>query len=131
MSMQDPIADMMARIRNAQATEKETVSMPSSKHKAAIAKVLKEEGFVLDYKVMAENKKPMLTIALKYHQNKPVIEQLQRVSRPGLRIYKTHDKLPVVLGGLGIALVSTSKGILTDRAARAQKIGGEIIGLVS
>jgi small subunit ribosomal protein S8 len=131
MSMQDPIADMMSRIRNAQATEKETVSMPSSKHKAAIACVLKEEGYILDYKVMTENKKPTLIIALKYFQGKPVIEHIKRVSRPGLRIYKPCDRLPTILGGLGVVLVSTSKGILSDRAARAQKVGGEIIGEVS
>ena len=131
MSMQDPIADMISRMRNAQAMEKETVSMPSSKHKAAIAKVLKEEGYIIDYKVITENKKPTLMIALKYFQGKPVIDRLQRISRPGLRIYKACDELPQVLGGLGVALVSTSKGILTDRAARAQKLGGEIIALVS
>ncbi|WP_373819552.1 30S ribosomal protein S8 [Glaesserella sp.] len=126
MSMQDPIADMLTRIRNGQAANKVAISMPSSKLKVAIANVLAEEGYVESFKVV-EGVKPELEITLKYFQNKPVVESIQRVSRPGLRIYKRKDELPKVMGGLGIAVVSTSKGVMTDRAARQAGLGGEII----
>lgn len=130
MSMQDPIADMLTRIRNGQAANKVAISMPSSKLKVAIANVLAEEGYVESFKVI-EGVKPELEITLKYFQNKPVVESIQRVSRPGLRIYKRKDELPKVMGGLGIAVVSTSKGVMTDRAARQAGLGGEIICYVA
>ncbi|KMK51058.1 30S ribosomal protein S8 [[Actinobacillus] muris] len=130
MSMQDPIADMLTRIRNGQAANKVAISMPSSKLKVAIASVLAEEGYVESFKVV-EGVKPELEITLKYFQNKPVVESIQRVSRPGLRIYKRKDELPKVMGGLGIAVVSTSKGVMTDRAARQAGLGGEIICYVA
>ncbi|KDM92070.1 30S ribosomal protein S8 [Photobacterium galatheae] len=130
MSMQDPISDMLTRIRNGQAAKKVAVKMPSSKLKVAIAALLKEEGFVADYAVSGEVK-PELEVTLKYFEAKPVIEQIQRVSRPGLRIYKKKDALPTVMGGLGIAVVSTSKGLMTDRAARKAGLGGEIICYVA
>ncbi|RDF08951.1 30S ribosomal protein S8 [Haemophilus paraphrohaemolyticus] len=130
MSMQDPIADMLTRIRNGQAANKVAISMPSSKLKVAIASVLAEEGYVESFKVV-EGSKPELEIILKYFQNKPVVESIQRVSRPGLRIYKRKDELPKVMGGLGIAVVSTSKGVMTDRAARQAGLGGEIICYVA
>lgn len=130
MSMQDPIADMLTRIRNGQAANKVAISMPSSKLKVAIANVLAEEGYVEGFKVV-EGVKPELEITLKYFQNKPVVESIQRVSRPGLRIYKRKDELPKVMGGLGIAVVSTSKGVMTDRAARQAGLGGEIICYVA
>lgn len=130
MSMQDPIADMLTRIRNGQAANKVAISMPSSKLKVAIANVLAEEGYVESFKVV-EGVKPELEIILKYFQNKPVVESIQRVSRPGLRIYKRKDELPKVMGGLGIAVVSTSKGVMTDRAARQAGLGGEIICYVA
>ena len=130
MSMQDPIADMLTRIRNGQAANKVAISMPSSKLKVAIASVLAEEGYVESFKVV-EGSKPELEITLKYFQNKPVVESIQRVSRPGLRIYKRKDDLPQVMGGLGIAVVSTSKGVMTDRAARQAGLGGEIICYVA
>ncbi|MBR0572939.1 30S ribosomal protein S8 [Pasteurella atlantica] len=130
MSMQDPIADMLTRIRNGQAANKVAISMPSSKLKVAIANVLAEEGFVESFKIL-EGVKPELEITLKYFQNKPVVEKIQRVSRPGLRIYKRKDELPKVMGGLGIAVVSTSKGVMTDRAARKAGLGGEIICYVA
>ena len=130
MSMQDPIADMLTRIRNGQAASKVAVSMPSSKLKVAIAKVLKEEGYIAGYSV-AGDVKPELEIELKYFQGKPVVELIQRVSRPGLRIYKGKDELTRVKQGLGILIVSTNKGIMTDRAARAAGVGGEVIALVS
>lgn len=126
MSMSDPIADMLTRIRNAQGASKATVSMPSSKLRVSIAKVLKDEGYIADYQVTGESK-PELSITLKYFQGKPVIENVQRVSRPGLRIYKAKDELPKVKGGLGIAIVSTSLGVMTDRMARAKGHGGEIL----
>lgn len=131
MSMQDPIADMLTRIRNGQAAAKKEVSMPSSKLKVAIAEVLKDEGYVADYSVAEEGVKAVLTVALKYFQGKPVIESLQRVSRPGLRIYKDAAHLPKVNNGLGVAIVSTSRGVMTDRAARAAHQGGEILCVVS
>ncbi len=124
--MQDPISDMLTRIRNGQAANKTTVSMFSSKLKVAIASLLKEEGFIKDYKIIG-NTKPMLELVLKYFQGKQVAESIQRVSRPGLRIYKKKDALPKVMAGMGIAVISTSKGIMTDRAARQAGLGGEII----
>lgn len=130
MSMQDPLADMLTRIRNGQMSKKTLVSMPSSKIKVAIAKVLADEGFISGFRVES-GAKPELLVDLKYYQGQPVIEKLQRVSRPGLRIYRAKDKLPKVLGGLGIAIVSTSRGVMTDRAARAAGVGGEILCLVS
>jgi len=130
MSLQDPIADMFTRVRNGQQAKKVLVSMPSSKLKIAVAKLLKEEGYITDYAVAGEAK-PELSVELKYFEGKAVIESLQRVSRPGLRIYKRRDDLPKVMGGLGIAIVSTSKGLMTDRAARGAGIGGEIIGFVA
>ena len=130
MTMTDPIADMLTRIRNGQAANKVAISMPSSKLKVAIANVLAEEGYVESFKVV-EGVKPELEITLKYFQNKPVVESIQRVSRPGLRIYKRKDELPKVMGGLGIAVVSTSKGVMTDRAARQAGLGGEIICYVA
>lgn len=130
MSMQDPISDMLTRIRNGQAAKKVAVKMPSSKLKVAIAALLKEEGYVADYTVNGEVK-PELEVTLKYFEANPVIEQIQRVSRPGLRIYKKKDALPSVMGGLGVAVVSTSKGLMTDRAARKAGLGGEIICYVA
>ncbi|WMQ73002.1 MAG: 30S ribosomal protein S8 [Sodalis sp.] len=130
MSMQDPIADMLTRIRNDQAANKTTVSMPSSKLKVAIANLLKEEGFIEDYKVEGDTK-PTLELVLKYFQGNPVVESIQRISRPGLRIYKKKDALPKVMAGMGIAVVSTSKGIMTDRAARQASLGGEVICYVA
>ncbi len=126
MSMQDPLADMLTRIRNAQMAEKSAVSMPSSRLKAAVASVLKNEGYVADYQVSG-GVKPELTIELKYFEGRPVIEELQRVSRPSLRQYKSSGALPKVRGGLGVAIVSTSKGVMTDREARAAGIGGEVL----
>ena len=131
MSMNDPIADMLTRIRNALSAEKVSVSMPSSKQKVAIAELLKEEGFINDFKVEGEKEKPTLNIALKYYQGKPVIEQIKRVSSPGLRVYKSKDDLPQVKGGLGIAVVSTSKGLMTDAKARKAGHGGEVICIVA
>jgi small subunit ribosomal protein S8 len=131
MSLQDPISDMLTRIRNAQAASKQSVSMPSSTRKADIARVLKDEGYIADYSIDADGSKSTLTIELKYYQGKPVIEALQRVSRPGLRVYRGTESLPKVIGGLGVAIVSTSRGLMTDRAARAQGIGGEVICFVS
>ncbi|SDH72318.1 30S ribosomal protein S8 [Pseudomonas panipatensis] len=126
MSMQDPLADMLTRIRNAQMAEKTVVSMPSSKLKAAVAKVLKDEGYIADYQISAEAK-PLLSIELKYFEGKPVIEEVKRISRPGLRQYKSVDQLPKVRGGLGVSIVSTNKGVMTDRAARAAGVGGEVL----
>ena len=130
MSMQDPIADMFTRVRNGQMDSKVSVSMPSSKLRVAIAAVLKEEGYITDFAVSGDVK-PVLEVALKYFEGKKVIESIERVSRPGLRIYKKKDELPKVLGGLGVAIVSTSKGVMTDRAARKAGMGGEIIGYVA
>jgi len=126
MSMQDTLADMLTRIRNAQMATKETVSMPSSKLKVQVARVLKEEGFITDFAV-SESAKPELTVTLKYFEGKPVIEHLQRVSKPSLRSYKGKDALPKVAEGLGIAIVTTSNGVMTDRAARQAGVGGEVI----
>ena len=130
MSMQDPIADMLTRIRNGQAASKVSVAMPSSKQKVAIAQLPKEEGYVADYKVSGDTKAE-LEVELKYFQGKPVVELIQRVSRPGLRIYKKRGELPKIMNGLGIAVVSTSKGVMTDRAARKAGMGGEIICYVA
>lgn len=129
--MTDPIADMLTRIRNGQRAGKVSVSMPSSKLKASIARVLKDEGYINDFSVQSENGKDVMNVDLKYHQGQPVIEMLKRVSRPGLRIYKATDELPRVQGGLGVAIVSTSKGVMSDRAARAAGEGGEVLCLVS
>lgn len=128
--MTDPIADMFTRIRNGQSAQKVTVKMPSSKVKIALANLLKEEGFITDYAV-SEDVKPELEISLKYFEGKPVVETIKRVSRPGLRIYKKCDDLPKVMAGLGVAIVSTSKGLMTDRAARNAGMGGEVIGYVA
>jgi small subunit ribosomal protein S8 len=128
--MQDPVADMFTRIRNGQAANKVAVKMPSSKLKVSIAKVLKDEGYIGDFAVSGDVK-PELEVTLKYFQGKSVIETIDRVSRPGLRIYKKSGDLPKVMGGLGVAIVSTSKGLMTDRAARKVGIGGEIIGYVA
>lgn len=127
MSMTDPIADMLTRIRNGQSAGKKSVVQPSSKMKVSIAKVLKEEGYITDYSTETVGNHTELTIVLKYYKGAPVIETIKRVSRPGLRIYKSRDELPKVLGGLGIAIVSTSNGVMTDRAARAIGHGGEVI----
>ncbi len=127
MSMSDPIADMLTRIRNGQSAGKKSVKLPSSKLKVAIAKVLKDEGYVTDFKTETTGSHTEMTIELKYYQGVPVIEKVKRVSRPGLRIYKSKDELPKVLAGLGIAIVSTSNGVMTDRAARASGHGGEVI----
>lgn len=126
MSMQDTLADMFTRIRNGQQAGKKSVSLPSSKAKLAIANVLKEEGYVSDVTV-EEGVKPVLTIELKYFEGKPVIERIKRISRPGLRTYKASAELPKIENGLGVAIVSTSKGVMTDRAARKLGIGGEVV----
>lgn len=131
MSMSDPISDMLTRIRNAQMAEKIVVSMPSSKIKVAIAKVLQDEGYVDGFKVTDHGGKPVLEIGLKYYADRPVIEKIQRVSRPGLRVYKGSEDIPRVMNGLGIAIVSTSRGLMTDRSARANGIGGEVLCIVA
>lgn len=131
MSMSDPIADMLTRIRNGQSAEKVSVSMPSSKLKTAIAKVLKEEGYIDDFAVRDEAGKPALEVRLKYYAGRPVIEKIDRVSRPGLRIYKGNGEIPKVMNGLGVAIVSTSKGVMTDRMARAAGVGGEVLCVVA
>jgi small subunit ribosomal protein S8 len=128
--MQDPISDMLTRVRNGQAANKVAVTMPSSKLKVAIAALLKAEGYITDFAVES-GAKPELEVTLKYFEAKPVIEQIQRVSRPGLRVYKNKDNLPTVMGGLGVAVVSTSKGLMSDRAARKAGLGGEIICYVA
>ena len=131
MSMTDPIADMLARIRNAQAAGKTVVNMPSSKLKASIAQVLKDEGYIEGFALRDDEGKPQLDISLKYYAGQPVIEKIERVSRPGLRIYKGRDDLPKVMNGLGVAIVSTSKGVMTDRKARASGVGGEVLCIVA
>jgi len=131
MSMSDPIADMLTRIRNAQLAEKLSVAMPSSRVKASIAQVLKDEGYIEEFKVREEDGKSTLEISLKYYAGEPVIEKIERVSRPGLRIYKGRDEIPKIMNGLGIAIVSTSKGVMTDRKARATGIGGEVLCIVA
>jgi small subunit ribosomal protein S8 len=129
--MSDPIADMLTRIRNAQVVHKTEVAMPSSKVKVAIANVLKDEGYIEDYAITAAAGKAELKIALKYYAGRPVIERLERVSRPGLRIYKGSDDIPNVMNGLGVAIVTTPKGVMTDRKARATGVGGEVICYVA
>lgn len=131
MSMQDPVADMLTRVRNAQMAKKVTVSMPQSKLKQSIANVLQAEGFIESVDVAEQDGKPTLTLTLKYFEGKPVIESIKRYSRPGLRQYRGADELPRIKQGLGIAIISTNKGIMTDRAARAAGVGGEVIALVS
>ena len=131
MSMSDPIADMLTRIRNAQVVQKTVVAMPSSKVKVAIANVLKDEGYIEDFAVLETAGKSELKIGLKYYSGRPVIERLERVSRPGLRIYKGKDEIPSVMNGLGVAIVSTPKGVMTDRKARATGVGGEVICYVA
>jgi len=131
MSMNDPISDMLTRIRNGQSSNKKTVSMPSSSAKKAIAEVLKNEGYIIDFEVITENSIDNLVIQLKYHQGLPVIEDIQRSSRPGLRVYKNKEDLPQVLGGLGVAIISTSAGVMSDKEAREKGIGGEVICTVS
>jgi len=131
MSMTDPIADLLTRIRNGQTSGKTEVNVPASKVKLAIAQVLKDEGYIEDFAANANDGKPTLAVQLKYFQGRPVIDRLERVSRPGLRVYKGKDELPSILGGLGIAIVSTSQGVMSDRQARAAGHGGEVICIVS
>jgi small subunit ribosomal protein S8 len=131
MSMSDPIADMLTRIRNAQSVEKPVVSMPSSKLKVAIAQVLKDEGYIDGFAVKAEGAKSELEISLKYYAGRPVIERIERVSRPGLRIYRGRDAIPQVMNGLGVAIVTTPKGVMTDRKARQNGVGGEVLCYVA
>ncbi len=131
MSMSDPIADMLTRIRNAQSVEKAVVTMPSSKLKVAIAQVLKDEGYIDDFKVNSDTGKSELQIALKYYAGRPVIERIERVSRPGLRVYKGRDSIPQVMNGLGVAIVTTPKGVMTDRMARQTGVGGEVLCYVA
>ena len=131
MSMSDPIADLLTRIRNAQAVAKTTVSVPSSKVKVAIAQVLKDEGYIDGFKVTSEGGKAELLIDLKYYAGRPVIERIERVSRPGLRVYKGKDAIPQVMNGLGVAIVTTPQGVMTDRKARATGVGGEVLCYVA
>ena len=131
MSMTDPIADMLTRIRNGQSARKKSVSMPASKLKQSLAAVLKEEGYITDFGVSEVEGRSSLTIELKYFQGRPVIEKLARVSRPGLRVFRGKDDLPSVMGGLGVAVVSTSRGVMTDRRARAEGHGGEVMCIVA
>ena len=131
MSMSDPIADMLTRIRNAQSVEKPVVSMPSSKLKVAIAKVLKDEGYIDGFAIKADGAKSQLEIRLKYYAGRPVIERIERVSRPGLRIYRGRDAIPQVMNGLGVAIVTTPKGVMTDRKARQAGVGGEVLCYVA
>mgnify|MGYP000401588456 FL=1 len=131
MSMSDPIADMLTRIRNGQTVDKTEVVMPSSKLKVAIAQVLKDEGYIDGFSVVNNNGKAELHVGLKYYAGRPVIERLERVSRPGLRVYKNHQTIPQVMNGLGIAIMSTPKGVMADRKARAAGIGGEVICYVA
>jgi small subunit ribosomal protein S8 len=129
--MSDPISDMLTRIRNAQMASKASVAMPSSKVKIAIAQVLRDEGYVEDFAVSPNEGKPILEIGLKYYAGRPVIERIDRVSRPGLRIYRGADDIPLVMNGLGVAIVSTPRGVMTDRKARASHIGGEVLCFVA
>lgn len=131
MSMSDPIADMLTRIRNAQMVEKASVSMPASKIKTAIAQVLKDEGYIDGFRVNSEDGRSQLEIALKYYAGRPVIERIERVSKPGLRIYRGCDALPTVQNGLGVAIVTTPRGVMTDRKARATGVGGEVLCYVA
>ena len=130
MSMSDPIADMLTRIRNAQATEKVSVVIPASKVKQAIAQVLKDEGYIEDFAVREVDGKALMEIGLKYYAGKPVIEKIERVSRPGLRIYRGREDIKPVMNGLGVAIVSTSRGVMTDRRARETGVGGEVLCIV-
>ena len=131
MSMSDPIADMLTRIRNAQLAEKTSVAVPASKVKVSIAKVLKDEGYIEDFTLRGEGAKRALEIGLKYYAGRPVIERIERVSRPGLRIYKPAKDIPQVMNGLGVAIVSTSRGVMTDRKARQTGVGGEVLCIVA
>ncbi len=131
MSMSDPIADMLTRIRNAQLSEMQSVAIPASKVKAAIAKVLKDEGYIEDFALRENAGKPLLEISLKYYAGKPVIEKIERISRPGLRVYKPSRDIPRVMNGLGVAIVSTSQGVMTDRKARGLGVGGEVLCIVA
>ena len=131
MSMSDPIADMLTRIRNAQSVDKVVVSMPSSKIKVAIAQVLKDEGYIEGFTVRTENGKNQLEIALKYYAGRPVIERIERVSRPGLRVYRGREAIPAVMNGLGVAIVTTPQGVMTDRKARQTGVGGEVLCIVA
>ena len=131
MSMSDPIADLLTRIRNAQMVAKQTVSVPSSKVKVAIAQVLKDEGYIEEFEIGGEAAKPVLDIALKYHAGQAVIVRIERVSKPGLRVYRQSDAIPRVMDGLGVAILSTSKGVITDRKARALGVGGEVLCVVA
>jgi len=131
MSMSDPIADMLTRIRNAQMVEKASVSMPSSKLKVAIAQVLKDEGYIESFKVSTDAGKSQLEIGLKYYAGRPVIERIERVSRPGLRVYRGRDAIPQVMNGLGVAIVTTPRGVMTDRKARQNGVGGEVLCYVA
>ncbi|MCC7485281.1 MAG: 30S ribosomal protein S8 [Burkholderiales bacterium] len=131
MTMSDPISDMLTRIRNAQGSEKQSVAMPGSRLKAAIAQVLKDEGYIEDYALRDSDGKAVLEIGLKYYAGKPVIEKLERVSRPGLRIYRGKAGMPPVMNGLGVAIVSTSRGVMTDRKARGLGVGGEVLCIVA
>ena len=131
MSMSDPIADMLTRIRNAQMVNKVSVSMPASKLKGAIANVLKDEGYIDDFAVLPNDGKPTLNISLKYYAGRPVIEMIERISKPGLRVYKSGQNIPKVMNGLGVTIVSTSKGVMTDRSAQAAGIGGEVLCVVA
>jgi small subunit ribosomal protein S8 len=131
MSMTDPIADLLTRIRNGQSSGKTEVLIPSSKVKTAIAEVLKDEGYIEDFAIASEEGKATMRVQLKYYQGRPVIDRIERVSRPGLRVYKGKDELPSVLGGLGVAIISTSQGVMTDRKARAAGHGGEVLCIIS
>ncbi len=131
MSMSDPIADMLTRIRNAQMVEKTSVQVPSSKVKVAIAQVLKDEGYIDGFQVKNDDGRPQLEIALKYYAGRPVIERIERVSRPGLRVYKGSSAIPQVMNGLGVAIVTTPQGVMTDRKARADGVGGEVLCYVA
>ena len=131
MSMTDPIADFLTRIRNGQLSGKAEVAAPASRIKLALAKVLKDEGYIEDFAVDGDSTKPTVKVRLKYYQGRPVIDRLERVSRPGLRVYKAKDELPKILGGMGVAIISTSKGVMTNREARASGHGGEVLCIVS
>src|SRR4051812_15900421 len=131
MSMTDPIADFLTRIRNGQLSGKPEIAAPSSRIKLALAKVLKDEGYIEDFAVDGDAKKPTVKVRLKYYQGRPVIERLERVSRPGLRVYRGRDDIPRVMNGLGVAIVSTSRGVMTDRKARADGLGGEVLCIVA
>lgn len=131
MSMTDPIADFLTRIRNGQLSGKPEIAAPASRIKLALAKVLKDEGYIEDFAIDGDSKKPTVKVRLKYYQGRPVIDRLERVSRPGLRVYKAKDELPKILGGMGVAIISTSQGVMSDREARAAGHGGEVLCIVS